>query len=93
MRSDAAVTRDPELVALADDVAEVVGDVAVPSPLEQPAFAVELRVEVDGRELALFSTIATFGTAREVSLSELSIETFYPADDATATVLAERPWT
>ena len=69
------------------------GAVAVPSPLEQPASAVALRVEVDGHELALFSTIATFGTAREVSLSELSIETFYPADDATAAVLADRPWT
>ena len=93
VRSDAAISRDPELVALADEVAEVVGDVAVPSPLEQPAFALPLRVEVDGHELALFSTIATFGTAREVSLSELSIETFYPADDATAAVLADRPWT
>ena len=36
----------------------------------------------------MFTTIATFGTPREVTLSELAIETFYPADPASAAVLA-----
>ncbi len=35
----------------------------------------------------MFSTITTFGTPREVTLSELAIETFYPADDHTAELL------
>ncbi len=34
-------------------------------------------------ELRLFSTIATFGTPLDVTVAELAIETFYPADDAT----------
>ncbi len=42
--------------------------------------------------MRLFSTIATFGTAIDITLAELSIETLYPADDATAAVLATRPW-
>lgn len=42
--------------------------------------------------MALFLSIATFGTAVEIGLSELSIETFYPADDETADVLAAQPW-
>jgi hypothetical protein len=34
--------------------------------------------------LSFISTIATFGTAVDVTLAELSIETLFPADAATA---------
>lgn len=37
----------------------------------------------DGVELKLFTTIATLGTPRDVTLHELRIETFFPADTAT----------
>lgn len=37
--------------------------------------------------LAFFSTVATFGTAVDVTVSELAIESFFPADDATARAL------
>ena len=33
--------------------------------------------------LSLFSTLATFGTALDITLAELSIESFFPADAAT----------
>lgn len=35
-------------------------------------------------ELSLFSTITVFGTPADVTLSELALECFYPADEATA---------
>jgi transcriptional regulator with XRE-family HTH domain len=38
----------------------------------------------DGVELRLFTTIATLGTPRDVTLHELRIESFFPADEATA---------
>jgi transcriptional regulator with XRE-family HTH domain len=38
----------------------------------------------DGRSLSFFSTVATFGTPREVTLEELHIECDFPADAATA---------
>jgi transcriptional regulator with XRE-family HTH domain len=38
----------------------------------------------DGQELNFFSTVATFGTAVDVTVAELSIESFFPADAATA---------
>lgn len=44
----------------------------------------------DGTELTFFSTIATFGTALDVTVAELSIESFFPGDDATAA--ACRAW-
>jgi len=41
-------------------------------------------VSKDGVELNLFTAIATLGTPRDVTLHELRIETFFPADAATA---------
>lgn len=45
----------------------------------------------DGDELSLFATVATFGTAVEVTTSELSIELAFPADAATAEALRNLP--
>jgi hypothetical protein len=39
--------------------------------------------------LALFSTIATFGTPVDVTVAELAIETFFPADSQTARFFQE----
>jgi hypothetical protein len=38
----------------------------------------------DGDELRFFSTVTTFGTAVDITVSELSIEAFFPADAQTA---------
>lgn len=40
--------------------------------------------------LSLFTTIATLGTPRDVTAQELRVESFFPADDASATIL--RGW-
>jgi transcriptional regulator with XRE-family HTH domain len=45
-----------------------------------------LRTE-DGGELSFFSTVATFGTAVDITVAELAIESFFPADDQTAEAL------
>jgi hypothetical protein len=46
-----------------------------------------LRLRVQGAVLSLFSTTTVFGTPRDVMLSELAIESFYPADAPTAAFL------
>ena len=51
------------------------------------ALVVPLRLCVEGVELALLSTTTVFGTPREVTVSELAIEAFYPADAATRAAL------
>lgn len=38
-------------------------------------------------ELSLFTTLTTFGTPRDVTLDELVVELFFPADDVTEAVL------
>ena len=53
-----------------------------------PTFALPLELEVGGQALRLYSTVATFGTPLDVAASELALETFLPADDATRAWLA-----
>jgi hypothetical protein len=47
-------------------------------------------LELDGEELFLFTTISAFGTPLDVTLSELAIELFFPADEATEAILRRR---
>jgi hypothetical protein len=44
----------------------------------------------DETSLKLFTTIATLGTAHDVTLQEIRIECFFPADAATAVLM--RDW-
>ena len=65
------------------------GDHAAPSPdLDAGAIAVPLRLRAGDAELAFISTVTTFGTAIDITLSELAIESFFPADAQTAAVRA-----
>lgn len=87
-----ALTGDPALVTLLDelrgypapDEAET-GDPATSGHIDE--IAVPLRLHSDQGELAFISTIATFGTAVEVTASELAIESFFPLDQATAEIV------
>lgn len=51
------------------------------------AFVVPLRLRTEVGELAFLSTTTVFGTPVDVTLSELAIESFFPADAATADIL------
>jgi transcriptional regulator with XRE-family HTH domain len=88
LRHDAERTGDPRLSALLTELLEL-----SPGPLTHAhaydGVAVPLIVSSPLGDLRLLSTVATFGTAVEVTLAELSIESFYPADDATRAVLQD----
>ncbi|MFF5496522.1 helix-turn-helix domain-containing protein [Streptomyces aquilus] len=56
--------------------------------LEAPAyFALPMRIEHEGRVLSFVSSISTFNTPMDVTVAELAIETFLPADPATVKYL------
>jgi hypothetical protein len=62
---------------------------AYPSPPERVEYRpdqaiIPLQVHVAGRLLSLFSTTMIFGTAADVTLSEIALEFFFPADEQTA---------
>jgi transcriptional regulator with XRE-family HTH domain len=61
-------------------------------PTAQPRdrIVLPLRLRHPDQELTLFSTVAVLGAPLDVTLEEVAIESFFPADDATAAYLRER---
>ncbi|MET0133142.1 MAG: helix-turn-helix transcriptional regulator [Kibdelosporangium sp.] len=88
LRREIAVTADAGLTELYDELSAYPGDDLDPQPDNE--VVVPLRIRQDGRELAFFSMVATFGTPADVTVAELSIESFFPADPATADYLRSR---
>jgi transcriptional regulator with XRE-family HTH domain len=60
------------------------GEHGSPAPTD---VVVPLRYRLGDRELSLFSMTAVVGTPMDVTIEELAIESFYPADEATAEIL------
>ena len=86
----AMITGDPALRTLYRELE------AYPSPPDDgldpltPAadeVAVPLRLRTGAGELRFISTVTTFGTPSDITVEELSIESFFPADAATAEAL------
>ena len=82
-----AVSPDADLQALYDEVLTYPG-VSLESPVGHRPHHAPVRAPActrrrTARSCALFSTLATFGTALDITLAELSIESFFPADPAT----------
>ena len=42
---------------------------------------------LNGMDLRMFTTLTTFGTPQDVTADELRVESFFPADEASATIL------
>ncbi|HEU4658416.1 MAG TPA: helix-turn-helix transcriptional regulator [Capillimicrobium sp.] len=86
----AALTGDPALRTLYAELesypVEDGGEPAHGAP-ERSDVVVPLRLRTDDGELRFFSTVTTFGTPVDITVEELSIESFFPADRATAEVL------
>jgi hypothetical protein len=66
-------------------VGSVPGDEEAAEPVSR--FALPMRIEHEGRVLSFVSSISTFNTPMDVTVSELAIETLLPADRATVTYL------
>ncbi|HEV3363231.1 MAG TPA: helix-turn-helix transcriptional regulator, partial [Acidimicrobiia bacterium] len=88
---EVTATGDPSLAALYDELRAFPGvsdrELAVPHGDGAGRLMVTLRLKSPMGDLAFFSTVATFGTAVDITLAELSIESFFPADTATAATL------
>jgi transcriptional regulator with XRE-family HTH domain len=89
LRREVALTANAALAALYDELRAYPCDQPVPeSEIPGPGdIVVPLRIRHGDRELAFFSTVATFGTPLDVTVAELTIESFFPADAETASIL------
>lgn len=87
LRREATTEGDPELHALYEELLAMPG---VPAALRNaawdrpPPLVLPVRLRFGDVDLSLFTTIATLGTPTDITLSELRIEQYHPADAATA---------
>jgi transcriptional regulator with XRE-family HTH domain len=92
-----ATAPDPELTALYEELLAPESADTVPAPeTEDPSrervqtdVVIPMILRVGGRELRLFSTITTFGTPMDITLDEVAIESYYPADAESAAYFTE----
>lgn len=94
LRRQIEISADTVLIALLEELS------AYPAP--QPparsadmaganAFVVPMRLATPAGVLSFISTTTVFGTPIDVTLSELALESFFPADAATAAALRQMP--
>jgi transcriptional regulator with XRE-family HTH domain len=86
LRRQAETAGDTRLAELHDELAGYPGDSA--HFRAQPPAATDVAVPLRYRELNFWSITTVVGTPLDVTVSELAIEGFYPADAATAAALS-----
>jgi transcriptional regulator with XRE-family HTH domain len=92
LHRQALLSQDPAIAELLDELRAYPGVVEHSSAAVEPVdllFSPLRLLAPDGQELTFFSTLATFGTALDITLAELSIEQFFPADAATVAALQQ----
>ncbi|WP_437910500.1 helix-turn-helix transcriptional regulator [Sorangium sp. So ce327] len=92
LRRQIDVSSDPALVTLLEELIRYPSPEGSrrPEPAREPdpvAVAVPLRLRTEDGILSFLSTTMVFGTPIDVTLSELAVESFFPADQATAEAL------
>jgi transcriptional regulator with XRE-family HTH domain len=96
LRRTIAMTGDEDLRELEIELVGYAREMGVePAPVSDAprSIAIPMRlrpVEATDQELQFMTMIATFGTPVDITLAELALETFLPADSYTATFLQER---
>src|SRR5438552_10787730 len=81
-------TADPELLKLYQDLKSY----PIPArsgPVSADNVAIPFKLRHHGEVLSFISTTMVFGTPVDITLSELALETFFPADESTARRLKE----
>ena len=91
LRRQLAATGDVRLAELLEELRGYPGgEPGEPAEAGPAAVVVPLRYRWGDRELAFFSMTAVVGTPMDVTIEELAIESFYPADPSTAEALWAR---
>lgn len=94
LRRQIALTADPQLEQLFEELRRYPCDQPEPDPdlVEARRVVVPLRLRAhDYSELVFFSTVTAFGTPFDITVEELAIESFFPADEPTAAALRRLP--
>ena len=88
------VEHDECAAALLAELRGFMGDLAQSprtTPLRPADLLLPVHIKCGEFEVKMFSTIMTLGTPQDVTLQELRIETFFPADASSAAILGAKP--
>ncbi len=86
-REAASYPDDAELASLADELLATIGEVPHAAPDATPPMTIETQMRADEVDVSTISMLATVGGALDVTLSELVVELFFPADPTSAATL------
>jgi transcriptional regulator with XRE-family HTH domain len=75
----AARSGDPELSALHEELLSY-GPEGDPSPPDPAEIALPIRIRHHGVDLCFINTITTFGAAFDITLEDVAVEAYFPAD-------------
>ncbi|WAZ26988.1 helix-turn-helix transcriptional regulator [Streptomyces cinnabarinus] len=85
IRRQLAVAPSAELTALYEELlASTAGEAEAAGRSVASDVVIPMVLRLGGRELSLFSTITTFGTPMDLTLDEIAVESYYPADAESA---------
>jgi transcriptional regulator with XRE-family HTH domain len=89
LRRQIDVTADPVLIQLMQELREYPAPHGRVDTHDYGGVIVPLQMKTDTGTLSFFSTTTVFGTPVEITLSELAIESFFPADASTAEAMRQ----
>jgi len=92
LRRQIAVTSDPVLADLLQELSaypvnDTLAALDAGPPTDHGGVLVPLQLVTEAGLLSLISTTTVFGTPRDITLSELALEAFFPANAETAAIL------
>lgn len=91
LRRQALLTGDAEVQALYDEVSMYPAAISALDasglPSDDPPVVIAVTLDTPAGQASLFTTLTTFGTALDITLDELTVELFWPADPDSAGVL------
>jgi hypothetical protein len=92
LRRQIGITADPTLAQLLDELAaypapDGTAEISHAADKEYGGVVVPFQLKTEVGTLSFISTITVFGTPVDITLSELALESFFPADAATANAL------
>lgn len=87
LRRQIDATNDPGLVSLLHELQGYPGDDASSHDIVRGEIAIPMELATGDTVLSMLSTTTVFGTPMDVTLAELALEAFVPANESTADVL------
>jgi transcriptional regulator with XRE-family HTH domain len=91
LRRQVEISADPALAELLEELMRYPAPASARPlrPEQAHGVVIPLQLATDSGTLSFISTTTVFGTPVDVTLSELALETFFPADQETATALRQ----